>query len=98
MTLGYNLLGCHSVQRLEQRHFFHTHGLDTAEHYLLSVSDPHGLWHLQLLQGICVDLGSEAEHASRLGIIYHTIYGLAPMAAPSGTTGTAALRGSHCLL
>ena len=43
MTLGYDLLGCHPVQRLEQRHFFHTHGLDAAQHYLLSFGDPHSL-------------------------------------------------------
>ena len=64
MALGYDLLGCHPVQCLEQRYFFHAHGLDTAQHHLLSFGDPHSLLHLQLLQGTCVDLGSEAERAS----------------------------------
>jgi hypothetical protein len=54
MTLGCDLLGCHPMQRLEQRHFFHAHGLDAAQHQLLSFGDPHSLLHTQLLQGACV--------------------------------------------
>jgi hypothetical protein len=63
MALGCDLLGCHPMQRFEQRHFFHTHGLDAAQHQLLSFGYPHSLLHTQFLQGACTDMSDEAESA-----------------------------------
>ena len=63
VPLGRDLLGCHPMQRLEQGHFFHAHGLDAAQHHLLSFGDPYSLFHSQLLQGACVDMSGEAESA-----------------------------------
>jgi hypothetical protein len=54
VALGRDLLGCHPMQRLEQGHFFHAHGLDAAQHQLLSFGDPHSLFHTQFLQDACV--------------------------------------------
>jgi hypothetical protein len=98
VALGRDLLGHHPMQRLEQRHFFHAHGLDAAQHYLLSFGDPYSLFHIQFLQGTCADIGGVQQARHGLVTVYHTIYGLVSRTVTSGGMGTMAIRGTFCML
>jgi len=85
MALGRDLLGCHPMQCLKQGHFFHAHGLDAAQHHLLSFGDLHSLFHTQLLQHACIAIDDNAASAPRLGNIYHTIWSATPILLASAT-------------